>query len=159
MIEVIPVLNEAMNGLPTERKAVGTIALFTALTLACVAIPAGGFLAPGVDEGSVILWAVGGGVLAAVVAGVLVFGTYRLLGFRAVAWGAAFLAGAFLGLFLGYCLIFLLDAWGFLLSPLLGVLNAVFRPFARKPKAKLPAEPLKPGEWRRRNWDEAGPTG
>ncbi len=81
------------------------------------------------------------------------YGVYWLLGFRAVAWLAAFLAGAFVGLFIGYCLIVFLDAWGLLLSPALGLLNAIFRPFARKPKPAPPPEPLKPGEWRRKHRD------
>jgi hypothetical protein len=153
MIEAIPVLNEAMNGRPTERKAVGTIATFTVIPLAGAGIVAGGFLAPGFDEGSLILWAVGGGVLAAAVGLATVFAVYRLFGFRAVAGLAAFYAGAWLGLFIAVFLIPLLDVWAFLPAPVLGVLNAVFRPFARRPKPAPPEEPLKPGEWRRKTWD------
>jgi hypothetical protein len=153
MIEAVPALNEAMNGLPTEKKAAGTIAVFTVIPLACAGIVAGGFLAPGTGEGALILWAVGGGVLAAVVGLVTVFAVHRLFGFRAVAGLAAFYAGAWLGLFLGWGLIWLLDWWALLLSPALGLLNLIFRPFARKPKPKPPEEPLKPGEWRRKEWD------
>lgn len=152
MIEAIPHLNDAMNGLPTEKKAVGTIATFTVIPLACVGIVVGGFSAPGTGEGALFLWGVGGGVLAAVIGLVLVFGVHRLFGFRAVARLAAFYIGAIVGLMIGWCLTFLIDFWGWLLAPLLGVLNAAFRPFARRPKADLPAEPLKPGEWRRRKW-------
>lgn len=153
MIEAIPVLNDAMNGLPNEKKAVSTIAMFTVLPLAIVGIVAGGFLAPGVDEGTLILWVVGGGGVAAFVGLVSVFAVYRLLGFPALAWLAAFATGAYLGLFAGYLLIVFLDWWGFLLAPLLGLLNAVFRPFARKPKAETPEEPLQAGEWRRKHRD------
>lgn len=151
MIQAVPFLNDAMNGLPTEKKAAGTIATVTVIPLACAGIVAGGFLAPGYDGGSLALWATGGGLLAAAVGLGSVYGVYRLFGFRVLAWLAAFLAGAFLGLFLARCLITVLDVWGLVLLPLgLGLLNAVFRPFARRPKPEPPPEPLKPGEWRRK---------
>lgn len=150
MIEAIPALNQAMNGLPTEKKAVATIATFTVIPLACAGIVTGGFSAPGTGEGALFLWAICGGVLAAVVALATVYAVYRLFGFRAVAGLAAFYSGAIVGLLIGWCLIFLLDWWALLLSPALGVLNLVFRPFSPRPKADPPAEPLKPGEWRRR---------
>ena len=153
MIEVLPVLNDAMNGLPNERKAAGTIAMFTVIPMAIVGIVAGGFLAPVTDDGALILGLVGGGLLAAAVGLVSVFAVYRLFGFRMVARLAAFHAGAYLGVFAGYLLIVFFDWWGFLLAPLLGLLNAVFRPFARRPKAATPEGPLQPGEWRRNHRD------
>lgn len=153
MIEAIPTLNDAMNGLPTEKKAVGTIATFTVIPLACVGIVTGGFLAPGHGEWSLILCGVGGGVLAAAVGLATVFATYRLFGFRAVAGLAAFYVGALAGGLIGWCLTFLIDAWGLLLAPLLGLLNAILRPFARiRSKTPPSEEPLKPGEWRRKKW-------
>ena len=153
MLEAIPHLNDAMNGLPTERKAVGTIAVISVIPLAGVGIVAGGFLAPKPLAGPLYLWGTGGGVLAAAVALASVFGVYRLFGFRAVAGMAAFYSGTIAGGMIGWLILTLLNLpWALLLAPVCGVLNVVFRPFFR-PKANPPAEPLKLGEWwRQKEW-------
>lgn len=145
MLDIFSALHDSMNGLPTERRAVASICFFTTCSLGLVGSLGGPFLVPGWNSASLVLFAVGGGVL--------VYSVYGFFGFRCVVWLAAFYVGAVLGLVIGLFLDDLFGVWAYLLAPLLGLLNAIFRPFARiRPKALPSEEPLKVGEWRRKKW-------
>lgn len=145
-MDIISPLLDSMYGLPTERRAVGTICWFTTCSLGLVGGLVGEELFAGWNAVSLALSSVGGGLL--------VYGVYGFFGFRAVARLAAFYLGAILGLLVGFFLTNFFGGWAFLLAPVFGVLTAVFRPFARQPEPTppQPAEPVQPGEWRRREW-------
>ncbi|MFY7953649.1 MAG: hypothetical protein ACOVT5_14185 [Armatimonadaceae bacterium] len=148
-------LIDALNGLPNERKATATIATFTVIPTACAGIVAGGFLAPDHrDLGLLVGGLIGGGAAVAVALGG-VYLAYWLFGFRGVVRVGEALLGLLAGALLGSTLggLFDLGWWPLLLAPAFAVLNAVFRPFARKPKAEPPEAPSQPGEWRRKHQD------
>lgn len=148
-------LFDALDGLPTERKATATVAVYAVIPFACAGIVAGGFLAPDHRDLGLLVGGLAGGAGAAVVALGTVYSAYWLFGFAAVVRAGEALIGLFAGGLLGAALAFTYDLglWPLLLAPAFAVLSVVFRPFARRPKPNPPDEPLKPGEWRRRDWD------
>ncbi len=149
-------LLDAINGLPDEPRAVRTIATYALMPTTCAGIVGGALAVPHTAGFWVLVGAAAGGAAggaALTVAAVLL--THRLFGFRAVVRVGEAVLGLFGGFFLGVALTWLFDlgSWPLLLAPAGAVLSVIFRPFTRRPKAYPPADPLKPGEWRRKTWD------
>jgi hypothetical protein len=149
-------LLDAINGLPTERKATATVAVYAVIPMSIVGILVGAWRTPNPSP-DWVLFAYGGGgavVSAAVVIGAVYLSRW-LFGFGAVVRVAEGLIGLMAGAALGVALAGLFDlGWApLLLAPAFAILNLVFRPLVRLlPPGPVPDEPPTPGERVRRWW-------
>ena len=132
-------LFDALEGLPDERKATATVALYAVIPTALVGILLGAWRTPNPSPDWMLL-AYGGGGGAVAAAGVIavVYLTRWLFGFRGVVRVAEVVLGLLVGGMLGLLLstTFDLGLWPLLLAPAFAVLNVVFRPFARSPAGR-----------------------
>lgn len=144
-------LYDAMDGLPDERKATATIALYAVIPAAIVGILGGAFLTPQrARDWELFVPAVAGAVAATAVVIAAVYLTRWLFGFRAVTRVAAAMVGLLVGVSLGMWLATTFDLgwWPLLLGPAFALLNLWVRRFSHRPTTDEP----KPPAWRRKTW-------
>lgn len=146
-------LFDAMDGLPDERKATATLAVYAVIPASIVGILCGAFLTPQqARDWELFAPAIGGAVAAAAVVIAAVYLTRWLFGFRGVATAATAAVGLMMGLAFGAWLAntFDLGWWPALLGPAFAVFNVWLRPFSRR---RPTADEPKPPEWRRKKWE------
>lgn len=127
-------LFDARRGLPTERKAVDTIAVFAAIPAVIVGILAGAlFVKPADSAGWLATVVIGTAVAAAAAAVGGVLAVYKVLGFRPLIRLADGMVGGYVGVFAGSALSSLTGGWWPLLLGPVAALVGLLLPLPERP--------------------------